>query len=75
MYKAIEYNSKEEVLAAYRKMIERKRKWIEETEQELANRTRTCSVKGREHLIILITMKALNLNRLNLHAPNNFVQF
>jgi hypothetical protein len=36
MYKAIEYNSKEEVLAAYRKMIERKRKWIEETEQELA---------------------------------------
>lgn len=36
MYKAIKYNSKEEVLAAYRRMIERKRKWIEETEQELA---------------------------------------
>ena len=48
MYKAIEYNSKEEVLAAYRKMIERKRKWIEETEQELA-RLRERTLNHSDH--------------------------
>jgi len=34
MYKAIKYNTKEQALAAYRKMQERKRKWVEETEKE-----------------------------------------
>lgn len=34
MYKAVVYSSKEEALSAYRKMVERKRKWLEETEKD-----------------------------------------
>lgn len=32
-YQAVKYNSKEEALSAYRKMIERKKQWIEESER------------------------------------------
>ncbi|MBQ9555467.1 MAG: hypothetical protein IJV05_04510 [Muribaculaceae bacterium] len=36
MGKAIKYKNREEAVAALRKMIERKRIWIEQTEQEFA---------------------------------------
>ena len=36
MYKAIKYNNKSEALAALHKMVERKKEWIEKTEQEFA---------------------------------------
>ncbi len=32
---AIKYNNREEALAAFRRMQERKRKWIEDSEKEL----------------------------------------
>lgn len=34
MYKAVKYNNRNEALAALRRMMERKKKWIEKTEQE-----------------------------------------
>ena len=36
MDKAIKYKNREEAIAAFRKMIERKRIWVEQTEQEFA---------------------------------------
>ena len=36
MYKSIEYNSKAEALEAFRKMVERKKAWIEQTERDFA---------------------------------------
>ena len=36
MYKAVKYNDRSEALAALRKMVERKKEWIEKTEQEFA---------------------------------------
>ena len=36
MYKAVKYNNKSEALTALRKMVERKKEWVEKTEQELA---------------------------------------
>jgi hypothetical protein len=36
MGKAIKYKNREEAIAAFRKMIERKRIWVEQTEQEFA---------------------------------------
>ena len=33
-YEAIQYNDRTEALAAFRKMIERKRQWIEKTERD-----------------------------------------
>lgn len=36
MYKAVKYNNREEALAAFRKMMERKREWVEKTEQEFS---------------------------------------
>lgn len=34
MYKAIKYKSRNEALVAFRKMMERKKEWIEKTEHE-----------------------------------------
>lgn len=34
MYKAIKYDNRNEALAAFRKMVERKKEWIKKTEQE-----------------------------------------
>ena len=36
MFKAVKYNSRKEALAAFRKMVERKKEWVERTEQEFA---------------------------------------
>ena len=33
-YEAINYNNRNEALAAFRKMIERKKQWVEKTEKE-----------------------------------------
>ena len=33
-YQAIKYKSKDEAIAAFRKMIERKKQWMEKTEKE-----------------------------------------
>ena len=33
-YEAINYNSRSEALAAFRKMVERKKQWVEKTEKE-----------------------------------------
>lgn len=33
MYQAVKYNSRSEALAALRKMVERKRQWVEESER------------------------------------------
>lgn len=35
-YQAVVYNNREEALAAYKKMVARKRKWVEETMKEFA---------------------------------------
>ena len=37
MYKAVKYKNRDEALDALRKMIERKKAWIEETEQEFVS--------------------------------------
>ena len=34
MYKAIKYNDRSEALTALQRMVERKKEWIEKTEQE-----------------------------------------
>ena len=34
MFKAVKYNSIKEALAAFQKMIERKKDWVERTERE-----------------------------------------
>ena len=34
MFKAVKYNSRKEALAAFQKMIERKKDWVERTEHE-----------------------------------------
>ena len=34
MYKAVKYENRNEALAAFRKMVERKKEWIKKTEQE-----------------------------------------
>lgn len=36
MYKTVKYNNRNEALTALRKMVERKKAWIEKTEQEFA---------------------------------------
>ena len=36
MYKAVKYNNRNEALYALRKMVERKKEWIERTENEFA---------------------------------------
>ena len=36
MYKAVKYNNRSEALTALQKMVERKKEWIEKTEQEFA---------------------------------------
>ena len=36
MFKAVKYNSRKEALAAFQKMVERKKEWVERTEQEFA---------------------------------------
>ena len=36
MHKAVKYNNRKEAHDAFRKMIERKKEWIEKTEQEFA---------------------------------------
>lgn len=36
MYKAVRYSDRSEALAALHKMVERKKEWIEQTEQEFA---------------------------------------
>ena len=36
MYKAVKYNNRNEALTALQKMVERKKDWIEKTEQEFA---------------------------------------
>ena len=35
MYKKVIYNSKEEAVAAFRKMVQKKREWVEQAEREL----------------------------------------
>ena len=34
--KAVRYNNRQEALVAFRKMVERKKEWVERTEQEFA---------------------------------------
>ncbi len=36
MYTAIKYNTREDVVAAFKKMMQRKREWVEKTEKEFA---------------------------------------
>ena len=35
MYTKVNYNSKEEAVAAFRRMVQRKREWVEQAEKEL----------------------------------------
>lgn len=37
MYKAVKYHNREEALAAFQKMLNRKREWVEKTEQEFSH--------------------------------------
>lgn len=37
MYKAVNYSNRDEALKAFRRMVERKREWIEKTEQEFVS--------------------------------------
>lgn len=35
MYKKVIYNSREEAVAAFQKMVQKKREWVEQAEREL----------------------------------------
>ncbi|MBO7045631.1 MAG: hypothetical protein J6W38_04675 [Prevotella sp.] len=35
MYKKVVYNSKEDAMAAFKKMVQRKREWVAQAEKEL----------------------------------------
>ena len=36
MYKNVKYNNRNEALAAFKKMVQRKKEWIEKTEREFS---------------------------------------
>lgn len=44
-YKAINYSSKKEALAALKKMIDRKKAWVTKTESEINILRSSCSVQ------------------------------
>ena len=47
MYTAIKYNTREDVVAAFKKMMQRKREWVDKTERSSRNYAKWRNEKTR----------------------------